>query len=447
MVSLETLKEITKTYLPLAITTFGGPSAHIALFHDIFVTKKKWVSDKVFTELFAIAQSLPGPASTQLAYSITLMKDGVFAAVYSFFLWSFPGMVLMTLVGLGILQFSSGDGNNHELPLQFRSVENGLTSCAVGLVAVAAIKLSGKLLDSKLTIFLALTSFACTIQFVSWPWLSPTLMTLGGLTHFVYDYFFSPKSNATDNPSIEDEESQQPLMGGQQRSMEDQDHAIVESTLHHHITPSLSLIMILIWLLLMVLSVYARTSLDKSWSVFGTFYFTGSIIFGGGPVVIPLLNAYVVSNGWLSENEFLIGLAIIQAIPGPMFNFAAYCGALALRDSTFSSVYGATLAWLGIFIPGLLLKTALIPLWTRYRSLSFIQKAMKGINAVAVGLVYAAVFLLWNRAIAASNDADKVLGNYPQYVIIAAASFVGVGFLNQAAPLTIFLSGLTGYFI
>ncbi|TPX49161.1 hypothetical protein SeMB42_g02717 [Synchytrium endobioticum] len=214
--------ECTVNYAPLAVTTFGGPQAHIAIIHGVFVQNKAWLSEDMFAELYALAQSLPGPASTQLAFAIAV------------------------------------------------------------------------------------------------PYVFPCLMLAGGLvTHAVH----------TADPAPPDVEA-----------------ARADPHICFAYSWAVGLGLFAAWAGLLVAAVVCRHATDvRALHVWGTFYFTGSIIFGGGPVMIPLLQSYVVGPGWLTDREYLIGLAAINALPGPLFNFAAYCGALALRASIGSAVAGALL--------------------------------------------------------------------------------------------------------
>jgi chromate transport protein ChrA len=164
--------------------------------------------------------------------------------------------------------------------------------------------------------------------------------------------------------------------------------------------------------------------------------------------VIPLLQNYVVTAQWLTNQEFLIGLALINAMPGPNFNLSAFCGALALRNSAFM-IFGGFLGTIGVFTPGLLLMAGLIPFWKQFRQIKTVQTLFKGVNAAAVGLVFAAVYLLAMKSIVLTNatgskDAVGKLVDFPLYTAVAIVTFSASGFVGLQAPFAILLGGLVG---
>jgi chromate transport protein ChrA len=166
--------------------------------------------------------------------------------------------------------------------------------------------------------------------------------------------------------------------------------------------------------------------------LFANMYLAGTIIFGGGPVVIPLLREYTVEPGWVSSRDFLIGLAIIQAFPGPNFNFAVYLGALAVSSTHKTSGFaGAVLSFIGIFLPGLTLTTAISGIWQRIRTKAIVASALRGINAAAVGLVFAAVYRLWEIGyLTPDSGRGKSLANDPWWVVVAAVTYSGAAWFR-----------------
>ncbi|KAG0261523.1 hypothetical protein BG011_000929 [Mortierella polycephala] len=181
----ERLKETFYTYFKLGYTTFGGPAAHIAILYDEIVVKRKWVGDDQFTELFAICQALPGPASTELAYSLSLVRSGFICAIVAFLLWSMPGAIVMTVAGVLIGNLEDG------IPLWATRLEQGLASAAIGLVALAAYRMSTSLATDKLTRILALVAGGASALYTA-PWLLPVLMIAGGIISYVFDAFLTP---------------------------------------------------------------------------------------------------------------------------------------------------------------------------------------------------------------------------------------------------------------
>ncbi|KAJ1547813.1 hypothetical protein HK405_004871 [Cladochytrium tenue] len=505
------LAEVFINYAPLALTTFGGPQANIAVLLDLFVVRRKWLTEKMFAELFAISNSLPGPGSTQLAFTVALIRGGVAPGVLAFLIWSIPAGIIMASLGYAVSRAGASD-----LPGIVLHLENGFASVAVALVAGAAYKLGVKLITDRFAAVLAVIGASVVVVFSSSAWAIPLVMAAGGLATFIEAYRpasvlrfaaglraawqrhargtaagtegegtevelveVQNGSAAVESGAVEsvledastEHVAQGPSSGGlrqrrqanlpegpavaavqqteQQQGVEDELEEV-----YFTYTPATGLAVLGVWLALFVASIVLRTSVDsRPLNVFGTFFFIGSIIFGGGPVVVPLTYGYVVPNGWLTPTEFLLGLAIVNAMPGPNFNFAAYCGALAFRGSAGTSFAGAVLGWLGIFLPGLLIKAGVLPFWRRYRRLAGVRAVFRGFNSVAVGLVFAATFLLWQKALAvgpgdvrldAGVGAASGLGQFPFYVAVAAVAFVLVEHMRALPPLIVIAGGLVG---
>ncbi|KAK3840259.1 MAG: chromate transporter-domain-containing protein [Linnemannia elongata] len=493
------LKEIFSTYFKLGYTTFGGPAAHIGILYGEIVEKRKWISSEQFTELFAICQALPGPASTELAYSLALVRSGFLASVFAFILWSVPGAIVMTVAGILI-----GDVNE-TIPIWATRLEQGLAAAAVGLVALAAYKMSTTLATDKLTRILALISGGASALYTA-PWLLPVLMIAGGLTSWTFDAYLFPLSNgwkekrahrkaqeelsgekddleqghvanqeaeATESataeghsaadapvtviqsPATDDEKT--PSVHGSIRSRnkaEDATLEVAKGDSAKEVEPEsqyrplftyskkLGLFFFLVFLTLLVASILVRALVPESATasygpLTATFYFTGSIIFGGGPVIIPLLRTYTVDSGWMNDKQFLVGLALIQSLPGPNFNFACFLGAVSMVRANQSGVVGAFLGYLAIFFPGLILKNAIIPFWQSVREHKSVKMVFRGVNACALGLVFSATWLLFEQT-------NRFGGSSGYHSIIASAAFVANGYLDFPAPLVIILGGAMG---
>lgn len=174
-------------------------------------------------------------------------------------------------------------------------------------------------------------------------------------------------------------------------------------------------------------------------------YLAGTVIFGGGPVVIPLLRSYVVDPGWVSSRDFLIGLAIIQAFPGPNFNFAVFLGALALRTTSYPTVFGAFLGGLGIFFPGIALAVAIQSFWRVLRKQKYVIDFLRGVNASAVGLVFTAVYRLWEIGYLAPRERDgQSLAKEPWWVVIAAVTYAESAWFKVPPAVAILLGAVLG---
>lgn len=181
------------------------------------------------------------------------------------------------------------------------------------------------------------------------------------------------------------------------------------------------------------------------YSLFANMYLAGTIIFGGGPVVIPLLREYVVAEGWVSPRDFLIGLAIIQAFPGPNFNFAVFLGGLTAINGGYNSAAGAALGYLGIFAPGIITVHGTMGLWSALRNKRWVKSGLRGIHAGAVGLIYTAVYRLWQIGYIDLGFENGVsLGNDPWWVVVTATSFVGGRWYGMSPPVAIVLGAVLG---
>ncbi|GJJ68468.1 chromate transporter [Entomortierella parvispora] len=487
------LKETIHTYFKFGYTTFGGPAAHIAILYDDIVIRRQWISNEQFTELFAICQALPGPASTELAYSLSLVRSGFLCAIVAFLLWSLPGAIVMTVAGVLIGKIKS------DIPLWATRLEQGLASAAIGLVALAAYKMSTTLATDKLTRILALVAGSVSALY-SAPWLLPVMMIAGGLVSYIFDTFLQPlyiktterRESKSDNNEqiagnaeahsdqlstvVQDMDLEQghpdaalelanvdePKAKNSSDSTSLRNRNRIDSTvvdmdadlnpvtsekfearrLLFTYSKKLGLAFFAVFLVLLIAAILVRvlvpTSTEAEYGqLVATFYFVGSIIFGGGPVIIPLLKTYTVDSGWMTDQQFLVGLALIQSLPGPNFNFACFLGAVAMVNANQSGVAGAVLCYLAIFFPGLILKNAIIPFWQFVRKHAAVKRIFRGVNACALGLVFSAMWLLWIQT-------NAMGGNSGYHAVIASIAFVFSGYLNIPAPLVILLGGALG---
>ena len=293
--------QVISNFWPLSFTAFGGPNAHIAMFYDLFVDKLKWLSAEKFAELFSITQTLPGPGSTQMAYSIALMHGGIVAGIIQHLMWTIPGSIMMIGFAYGISNL------NNNLPIFLVEILNGLTSSAVGLVALSAYKMGNTIIKEKILMGIA-TIVAVLAMCFKFAWLLPVLMVFGGIVSLLE--FVIMKFLASRHPE------RLPLNQGDTNIEltvnEEEDHS--EKIWHNH---KLGLAMFTLFLVLLVIALVLKDQMvPRLVQIWGVMYFVGSIIFGGGTVVIPALQQYVVGDGWLSDQEFLIGLALINAMPG-----------------------------------------------------------------------------------------------------------------------------------
>jgi chromate transporter len=328
----ERMWEVFSTFWPLGLVAFGGPQAHVAILRDHLVVQRNWLDEEQFTELFAIGQGLPGPTSTQLVISTALSRAGPLGGLMAFFLWNLPGLVILTLCGVLLDAYLDPDDPPFWLA--------GLPPAAISLVFKAFYGFGSKL--DSLGVCLALCSCMIAILInnddrieptVS-QWVFPCTLALGGLITYVDHKRPNPFSNYGSPSAGWDRESDETMkrigiplwVGG---------------------------LIFLVWLAVLVGVIVIEDTQDvdnEYLEIFETMYRIGSIIFGGGQVVLPLLQDEVVPY-WMTREQFLQGLGLAQSMPGPLFNFSAYLGAIYKR------VPGALVAYLGLFGPGEYLHT------------------------------------------------------------------------------------------
>ena len=389
---LRRLAQVGWSFLPLGWIAFGGPQAHIALLHEQFVVRRQWLDERRFAELLGLGQGLPGPTSTQMVVAVGTARAGPLGGLIALICFLYPAVAIMMLAGLGVAQFPG-----ESRPAWLEGVQPG----AVALVAVAAWRLGRAVVTTRLTIALMLLGTAAAILWRE-PWVFPAVLAFGGVVTGIA--LRNQESTSPDNGS------DKPL-----------------ATLG--ISTWAGAALLTIFLGLLVGLILARLAFDwqlLQWAE--SFYRMGSLIFGGGQVVLPMLLTEVVNPGWVTEEQFLDGFALMLALPGPMFSFSAYLGAVA------GGVTGAFIAVGGLFLPGVLVIYAVLPFWERVRRQQVVHAILTGVNATAIGLVVAAVFLLWDRAVTG-----------PPSATIAVLAFGAVAFFRVPAPFAIAGAGVLGW--
>ncbi len=356
--------EIFLIFLRLGCTSFGGPIAHLGYFRQEFVARRKWLDEHAYADLVSLCQFLPGPASSQVGIALGLSRGGMPGAIASWLGFTLPSAIALVLFGIWIssVGHNLGSGWLH-----------GLKIVAVAVVAQALWGM-GKIHSadkSRATITICSAVVATIIP-----------STLGQMAAILASGLFAwAFLNAS-------------------------------ATLpHSYIQTKVSKTAGIIWLtifflLLLVLPVAAISSNSYAVKLFESFYRTGSLVFGGGHVVLPLLQAQVVPSGWVSNEVFLAGYGAAQAVPGPLFTFAAFLGTVSTQ--TPSGWMGAVIALVAIFLPSFLLIIGILPFWESLRRHDATRGAMVGINAAVVGLLLAAFYNpVWISAI--QNAADFCL--------------------------------------
>lgn len=381
--------DIFKAFFTLGLTAFGGPVAHIAYFRQAFVENRRWLSDEDFTQLLTVSQTLPGPASSQLGFAIGLYRGGILGAINAFLAFTLPSAIALILFAMYVVSISS--------PLKDAAL-HGLQLVALPVVADAVWKMSRQLcpdLNRRIIaglslLFLVLSPFSFS-QFI--------IIGFGAIAGL---YLLQPNI-----PS-------QPFSLKLPYSKK---------------TAALFLILFIILFFIPLLNI------DQPLFHFITiFYQAGASVFGGGHVVLPLLENKMVSTGLISSEQFLAGYGAAQAVPGPLFTISAYLGALLPGES--GGVSGAVISLCALFLPGFLLILALLPFWQSLQNNVVIQKALLGINAAMVGLLAAALYQpIWQHVIHSFTD-----------IIIAITGFILL-YVYRLSPVIIVLWCLAGSII
>jgi chromate transporter len=367
------LAEVFGASLRLGLTSFGGPVAHIAYFRREYVERRQWLDEARFADLLALSQALPGPGSSQLGIAIGTLRAGRLGGILSWLGFTLPSAII--LVGFALLTASAD--------LTDAGWVRGLKLAAVAVVAQAVIVMWRTLAPDLARSIMVVTAASVALA-VDSPAIQVAIIAAGALVGFV----LLPDASAATVGS-------RTRLSGPRWAMA----CLVAFTV-----------------LLVGLPIVREAVAVQAIALFDAFYRAGSLVFGGGHVVLPLLNETVVQNGWVSENRFLAGYGAAQAMPGPLFTFAGFLGASMTLAPT--GVAGATIALIAIFLPSFLLVWGLLPFWDVLRGRDDVRRALTGVNAAVVGLLLAALITpVWTSAVSGPLDA----------VIAAGAALLLVG--------------------
>jgi chromate transporter len=358
--------EVFFRFLWLGCISFGGPIAHIGYFRDEFVLRLRWLDEAAFAEVVGLCQSLPGPASSQVGFTIGLLEAGLPGAFAAWLAFTLPSALLMFTLAKGhpLLNGSLGPGIVH-----------GLQLVAVAVVAQAVLNM-GRTLTPDIARGLIALIAASIVLFVHRPLSQMAAIAVGALLGLIVCRGTTPRHSTPLNISLPRHAS------------------------------SVAITLFLFLLFVPALALAARPS--QALAIFHAFYRTGALVFGGGHVVLPLLQSATVAPGWIDTPTFLAGYGSAQALPGPLFTFAAYLGALLQPKP--NGLAGAVIALTAIFLPGLLLVIAVLPFWSRLRSDPTTQSLLAGVNAGVVGILAAALYSpLWTSTVKAPLDYALVL--------------------------------------
>ena len=340
--------EIFLIFLKLGISSFGGPVAHLGYFRREFVENRKWLDEHAYADLVSLCQFLPGPASSQVGIALGLSRGGFIGAILAWIGFTLPSAILLVLFGLVF----------HHLQGNLGSWLHGLKIVSVAVVA-QAIWAMGKpqIVDRNRAALIAMSA-SLAIWFPPL-WMQIALISAGG----VFGLAFLNAPNALPSESLGNIPTRN--VG--------------------------AILLVIFFFLLVILPIVALWSGSYPVRLFDSFYRAGALVFGGGHIVLPLLQSQVVPNGWVSNSEFLAGYGAAQAVPGPLFTFSAFLGAVSSGNP--SGWTGAAIALCAIFLPSFLLITGILPFWEGLRRIPSIKRSMKGINSAVLGLLIAA---FWN---------------------------------------------------
>ncbi|TAL81173.1 MAG: chromate efflux transporter [Beijerinckiaceae bacterium] len=390
--------EVLLVFLRLGVSCFGGPIAHIGYFRDEFVVRRRWLDEPAYADLVGLCQFLPGPASSQVGFSLGLMRAGYLGGLAAWTGFTLPSAILLILFayGAGSLNGPIGTGLLH-----------GLKLVAVAIVAQAVWGMARTLCPDRQRASIAVAA-ALIILFSAASAAQIGAIALGGVAGLWL---------CRAAPGISS------------------GHVAMPVSRPVGIAALAAFVVVLIGL--PVLRGYGA---PQGVALFDAFYRSGALVFGGGHVVLPLLREAFVTPGWISDGSFLAGYGAAQAVPGPLFTFAAYLGS-AVNVSPHG-IAGAALGLIGIFLPGILVLLGTLPFWDAFRTRPAAQAAMRGVNAAVVGLLGAALYNpVWTTSVKAPGDFGIALTGFvllivwrtPPLVVVIISAVGGI-LLAQMAP-------------
>lgn len=378
-----------KDVLILALTTFGGPQVHLAMLFERFVQKRRYLTEAELMELNALCQVLPGPTSTQTITAVGFKIGGPNLAYITLLIWILPGVSIMTAAGMGMYYLEQ-----RNLSLDFARF---IQPMAVGFLVVAGYRIGQKVIKNKVGLALAVAATVVAYVFQS-PVMTPLVIAVGGITTaLTYE-----KQERMDKKPLRVQWANFFLWLG-------------------------------VFLAAAGLGVLTQSLPVR---LFENFYRNGSLVFGGGQVLTPMLyNEFVTFKHYLSREEFLSGLGLVQAVPGPVFAFGSYIGVLAMRQEGISGqLWGSLAATTGIFLPGTFLIFFVYRFWEHLKCYRVVRASLEGINAASTGLTAAAAIILFQPMVPHWPSVAAVLVTIglvlytrtPPYVLILGGLLVGI---------------------
>ncbi|MGO9237076.1 MAG: chromate efflux transporter [Methylocella sp.] len=385
--------EVFRVFLKLGVTSFGGPIAHLGYFHDELVVRRKWIGEPGYGDLVSLCQFLPGPASSQVGFSLGVLRgNGLLGGLAAWFAFTIPSALILLAFALGAAAFSGpiAEGFLH-----------GLKLVAVAVVAQAIWGMTRTLTPDRARAGIALAAVG-------------VIVISGGSLGQIAAIALGASAGFR-------------LCRGE------------GAPVSGHLTFPVSrrggtAALILFAVLFLAPPIIASGDGHHAIALFNAFYRSGALVFGGGHVVLPLLQAAVVAPGWVTNEVFLAGYGMAQAVPGPLFTFAAYLG--AVMGPTPNNLAGAVIALVAIFLPGLLLVYGMLPFWDTLRARQSAQAAMRGANAAVVGILGAALYSpVWTSAVLTPRDFALALAGFLLLTIWKAPPWIVVVLLAAAGAL------------
>lgn len=382
-------------FLRLGCTSFGGPVAHLGYFREEFVRRRRWLTDEAFADLVALCQFLPGPASSQVNYAVGFLRRGWVGGIVAWSAFTLPSALVLILFAYGLSSLGNPDGSGWVL---------GLKLAAVAVVAKAVWGMGTQLCTDRATITLALFA-GILMLLLPYGWMQISVIAGGAVIGWLF--------------------------------LQTEERKSVGSSLSVPLRRRTGLLCLGIFAVLLVGLWLATLMFSNQYlAVFEAFYRSGSLVFGGGHLVLPLLEETVVRPGWVDQSTFLAGYGATQAVPGPLFTFSAFLGT-AMNDAP-NGFLGGIFCLIAIYVPSVLLVTGLLPFWDRVRRNHAARRALRGTNAAVVGLLLAAFYdPVWTSAVISPEAVAFVLAGFlllqfwklPPWALVILSGFAGWAFL------------------
>lgn len=381
--------EVFWIFLRLGLTSFGGPVAHLGYFREEIVARRQWLDDRSYADLIALCQFLPGPASSQVGISLGISRAGILGGLAAWLGFTMPSAIVMIAFAYGVTAFGAD-----------AAWLTGLKIVAVAVVAQALWGMATRLTPDRIRITFAAVA-ALVVLLLPNVYVQLAVIAVAGLV----GWRLLPPGDPRPAVSL-----------GMQFPM-----ALAIGS------------WVALFGLLFGLPLLRQFSSNHALELFDSFFRVGTLVFGGGHVVLPMIQAEVVPPGWMSDAQFIAGYGAAQALPGPLFTFSAYLGAVS--NETPNGWLGGLIALVGIFLPSFLLLFGVLPFWERLRSLPAIQSALAGINAAVVGILLAALYNpVWTSAITSGPAFALALGafvllmfwKWPPWLVVVTTAVVGV---------------------